>query len=94
MTHLSHKLIEKNRKVGGDRTEKKEEERKREKKREGGKRNGFALVLLELLKSSLKNKWLFFNFSQVKSLNFKSLNPFIMCWDNVKIDFLIYFIEK
>ena len=70
----------------------KEEKEREERERE--KRAIFVLVLLELPRTPSRTNSCSSIFFQGKPSNFKPLNPFIICWDNFRIDFLIYFIEK
>ena len=72
------------------RREKKEEERKREKKREGGKRNGFALVLLELPRTPSGTNGCSSFFSRY-FLEILCFNPLVLCV-GISIMLISYFI--
>ena len=73
------------------RNKRKEREKRRERRR---KEKGIVSLPLELPRRPLQEQGLFFIFFQGKPLNFMPLNPCIMCWDNVRIYFLIYFMKN
>ena len=90
----------KKRRVGGisrSKKKRKVEERRKKKEERGGKREmgkEIQATCFVFLPRASPRTSMFFNFFQGKTLHFKPLNPCVICWDNVRINFLIYFMEN
>ena len=76
------------------REKKKEEERKREKERKEEEGMSFLAARFVLLRRNSKNKAYSPFFFQGKRLNFIPINSLIICWEMIRIYFLIYFMKN